>query len=166
MTAPATAATDAGSPTSFDSTSRFATTAADGPGRGLTIHYHDAGPADPDADGHLPVVLLHGGGPGATAWSNFGRNVGVLAERFRVLAVDQPGVGRLDKWDEHPQYFTYAAGVLGPLAGASKAWHVHGEDPCGPGQDREVRAEVAPGVRAGTPAVQKHDRRPIGRLRS
>ena len=115
MPAPATAATDAGSPATFDSTSRLATTAADGPGRGLTIHYHDAGPADPDADGHLPVVLLHGGGPGATAWSNFGRNVGVLARRFRVLAVDQPGFGRSDKWDEHPQYFTHSSGGLAGL---------------------------------------------------
>jgi 2-hydroxy-6-oxonona-2,4-dienedioate hydrolase len=63
------------------STSRFVETAS-GP-----IHLHDAG------DG-TPVVLLHGSGPGATAWSNFGANVPVLAEHHRVLAIDMPGWGR------------------------------------------------------------------------
>ena len=53
-----------------------------------TIRYHEAGPAD----GH-PVVLLHGSGPGATAWSNFKDNIPHLARRFRVLAPDQTGWG-------------------------------------------------------------------------
>lgn len=53
------------------------------------LHYHEAG------QGH-PLVLLHGGGPGATAWSNFRPNIQVLAEKFRVLAVDMPGWGRSD----------------------------------------------------------------------
>jgi 4,5:9,10-diseco-3-hydroxy-5,9,17-trioxoandrosta-1(10),2-diene-4-oate hydrolase len=109
----------------FESTSRFAETAADGPGRGLRLHYHDAGPADPHAGGNLPVVLLHGGGPGATAWSNFGRNVGVLSRSFRTLAVDQPGFGRSDKWAEHPQYFTHSAGGLAGLLDALGLEKVH-----------------------------------------
>jgi len=50
------------------------------------IHYHDVG------EGPV-VVLLHGSGPGATAWSNFGPNITVLARRFRVLAIDMPGWG-------------------------------------------------------------------------
>ncbi|MEU0303561.1 alpha/beta hydrolase [Streptomyces sp. NPDC006175] len=50
------------------------------------IHFHDAG------EGH-PIVLLHGSGPGATAWGNFAPNIDHLAERFRVLAVDLPGWG-------------------------------------------------------------------------
>ncbi len=53
------------------------------------IHYNEAG------EGH-PVVMLHGSGPGATGWSNFGPNMPHLAERFRVLAVDMPGWGRSD----------------------------------------------------------------------
>ena len=53
------------------------------------IHYNEAG------DGH-PVVMLHGSGPGATGWSNFAPNIAVLAERFRVLAVDMPGWGGSD----------------------------------------------------------------------
>jgi 2-hydroxy-6-oxonona-2,4-dienedioate hydrolase len=51
------------------------------------IHYHEAGA------GH-PVVLVHGGGPGATGWSNFHPNIAALARRFRVFAIDLPGWGR------------------------------------------------------------------------
>jgi 4,5:9,10-diseco-3-hydroxy-5,9,17-trioxoandrosta-1(10),2-diene-4-oate hydrolase len=115
----------AAAPTSeltFEATSRFAETAADGPGRGLRLHYHEAGEA---TGGQPPVVLLHGGGPGATAWSNFGRNVGVLSSSFRVLAVDQPGFGRSDKWDEHPQYFTHSSGALAGLLDAIGVDQVH-----------------------------------------
>ena len=62
-------------PVDFTTTSRFA--------KGL--HYHEAGPASAAA---TPVVMLHGGGPGASAGSNFGRNLGVFADQFRTLAVD------------------------------------------------------------------------------
>lgn len=58
------------------------------------MHVHDVGEGP-------PVVLLHGGGPGASAWSNFKHNIGPLAERFRVLAIDQPGFGRSHK-PRHP----------------------------------------------------------------
>ena len=68
----------------YDSTSRVAK-AGD-----LQLHYHEVGTGD-------PLVLLHGGGPGASAWSNWKQNLAPLAERFRVLAVDQPGYGRSDK---------------------------------------------------------------------
>ncbi|MGV7904061.1 alpha/beta fold hydrolase, partial [Mycobacterium kansasii] len=61
------------------------------------------------------VVLLHGSGPGVSSWSNFGRNITVLAQRFRVLAVDQPGFGRSDKPTEHPQYFVHSATALAGL---------------------------------------------------
>lgn len=63
------------------STSRFLDTSS---GR---IHLHEAG------SGH-PVVLLHGSGPGATAWSNFSPNILSLAEHHRVLAPDMPGWGQ------------------------------------------------------------------------
>lgn len=53
------------------------------------IHYNEAG------EGH-PVILLHGSGPGATGWSNFSPNIAVLAQDFRVLAVDMPGWGQSD----------------------------------------------------------------------
>lgn len=57
---------------------------------GTTIHYHDAG------EGPV-VMLLHGGGPGASGWSNFSQNVPALSQRFRVLVVDQPGYGQSGK---------------------------------------------------------------------
>jgi pimeloyl-ACP methyl ester carboxylesterase len=40
-----------------------------------------------------PLLLLHGGGPGATGMGNFGNNVPGLAERFRVIVPDLPGFG-------------------------------------------------------------------------
>jgi 4,5:9,10-diseco-3-hydroxy-5,9,17-trioxoandrosta-1(10),2-diene-4-oate hydrolase len=89
-----------------ESTSRFAELPS-----GLTLHYHDAG--DPAAK---TVVMLHGGGPGASAWSNFGRNLAVLSERYHVLAVDQPGFGRSDKPTEFPsQFYTFSADSIAEL---------------------------------------------------
>jgi len=36
----------------------------------ITLNYYEAGEGSAD---RLPLVMLHGGGPGASAWSNFGR---------------------------------------------------------------------------------------------
>jgi len=94
--------TTVSSPIDFESTSRT----VDVPG--TTLHYHDAGAG-------TPLVLLHGGGPGASAWSNFGRNVPVFAERYRVLAVDQPGFGRSATEGIVGNYFTHAADALAAL---------------------------------------------------
>jgi 4,5:9,10-diseco-3-hydroxy-5,9,17-trioxoandrosta-1(10),2-diene-4-oate hydrolase len=78
---------------------------------GLRLHYHEAGDA-----GAETVLLLHGGGPGASAWSNFGRTLGVLAERFHVLAVDQVGFGQSTKPTEFAkQYFAASADALAEL---------------------------------------------------
>lgn len=51
------------------------------------LHYHEAG------DGP-PLVLLHGSGPGVSAWANFGDNLPTFAPHFRTLALDIPGFGR------------------------------------------------------------------------
>jgi 4,5:9,10-diseco-3-hydroxy-5,9,17-trioxoandrosta-1(10),2-diene-4-oate hydrolase len=89
-----------------ETTSRF----ADLPS-GLRLHYHEAG--DPAAE---TVLLLHGGGPGASAWSNFGRTLGVLAQRFHVLAVDQVGFGLSSKPAEfEKQFFAASADSLAEL---------------------------------------------------
>ncbi|RZU53692.1 4,5:9,10-diseco-3-hydroxy-5,9,17-trioxoandrosta-1(10),2-diene-4-oate hydrolase [Krasilnikovia cinnamomea] len=71
------------------------------------LHYHRAGP-----DGGHPVVLLHGGGPGASAWSNFGRTVPVFARAFDTIAVDQPGYGGSATGPIAGQYFTHSADAL------------------------------------------------------
>lgn len=44
-----------------------------------------------------PVVLLHGGGPGATGASNYVRNIDALARRFHVIVPDMPGYGASSK---------------------------------------------------------------------
>jgi 4,5:9,10-diseco-3-hydroxy-5,9,17-trioxoandrosta-1(10),2-diene-4-oate hydrolase len=78
---------------------------------GWQLHFHEAGDRANDT-----VVLLHGGGPGASAWSNFGRTMHVLAERFHVLAVDQPGFGRSTKpTDFDKQFFRASADALAEL---------------------------------------------------
>src|SRR6516164_7820266 len=92
-------------PVDFATTSRFA----------AGLHYHEAGPAGGESAASAPVVMLHGGGPGASAWSNFGRNLGVFAERFRTLLVDQPGFGQSDKPPVVGNYFTFAAEALAGL---------------------------------------------------
>ena len=45
----------------------------------------------------FPVLMLHGGGPGASGVSNYSRNIAALAERFRVIIPDMPGYGRSAK---------------------------------------------------------------------
>ncbi|WP_280490067.1 alpha/beta fold hydrolase [Nocardia carnea] len=54
---------------------------------GLECHYHEAG------DGPA-LIMLHGSGPGVSAWSNFRTNIGFFAEHFRVVMPDLPGFGR------------------------------------------------------------------------
>ncbi|OBK87813.1 2-hydroxy-6-ketonona-2,4-dienedioic acid hydrolase [Mycolicibacter heraklionensis] len=62
------------------------------------------------------VVLLHGGGPGATGVSNYARNIDALAQNFRVIVPDMPGYGRSDKHVDQADPFGYlAATVLGLL---------------------------------------------------
>lgn len=89
----------------YESTSNFAQVRSD-----LKLHYHEAGVGNGPT-----IVLLHGGGPGASSWSNFSKNIAVLAENFHVLAVDQPGYGKSDKPTEHPQYFVHSSSALKDL---------------------------------------------------
>lgn len=61
-------------------------------GRNLTVlgvdtYFHDAG------DGP-PLLLLHGSGPGVSAWSNWRPVYAALSEHFRVIAPDQVGFNR------------------------------------------------------------------------
>lgn len=90
---------------SFESTSRFAQVHAGD--RDVRLHYHEAGEGNDQT-----IVMLHGGGPGASSWSNFGRNIAVLSRYFHVIAVDQPGYGHSDKHAEHEQYNRYSANAV------------------------------------------------------
>jgi 4,5:9,10-diseco-3-hydroxy-5,9,17-trioxoandrosta-1(10),2-diene-4-oate hydrolase len=70
-----------------------------------SIHVAEAGTHGP------AVLMLHGGGPGASGVSNYSRNIAALAQHFRVLVPDMPGYGRSTKGLD-------AADVWGDLAGA------------------------------------------------
>jgi 2-hydroxymuconate-semialdehyde hydrolase len=71
---------------------------------GILTNYHDAG------SGH-PVMLIHGSGPGVTAWANWRLALPVLARQARVIAPDLVGFGYterpegvrydMDTWVEH-----------------------------------------------------------------
>ncbi|OYO05335.1 alpha/beta fold hydrolase [Enemella evansiae] len=74
------------------------------------ISYQEAGA------GH-PVLLLHGGGPGATGWSNYAPNIDPLAANFRVIAPDMPGWGGSSEADfgtlDHVEAATQLLDALG-----------------------------------------------------
>jgi 4,5:9,10-diseco-3-hydroxy-5,9,17-trioxoandrosta-1(10),2-diene-4-oate hydrolase len=104
----------------YDSTSRTAK-AGD-----VTLHFHEAGPlsvadggvptgSTTQPGGGLPLVMLHGGGPGASSWSNFGACLPRFAADFRVLCVDMPGFGGSDMPAVEGHYFTFASGKLAAL---------------------------------------------------
>ena len=58
------------------------------PVRGVNIHYNDVGEG-------VPILCLHGGGPGATAWSNFKQNIpAITGTGRRMLMMDMPGYGK------------------------------------------------------------------------
>ncbi|MCV7228327.1 alpha/beta fold hydrolase [Mycolicibacterium komossense] len=61
-----------------------------------------------------PVILLHGGGPGASGVSNYSRNIDALAKDFRVIVPDLPGYGRSSKGIEGSDPFgCLANGIRG-----------------------------------------------------
>ena len=66
-----------------------------------------------DTGGDAPaVVLLHGGGPGASGLSNYSRNTEALSRNFRVLVPDMPGYGRSSKYVDHSDPFGYLADTI------------------------------------------------------
>ncbi|ATE58648.1 2-hydroxy-6-oxo-6-phenylhexa-2,4-dienoate hydrolase [Thauera sinica] len=71
-------------------TSRYVT--IDEPGlNDFRLHYNDAGRGE-------AVIMLHGGGPGASGWSNYYKNVEALAEAgYRAILLDCPGFNKSDE---------------------------------------------------------------------
>jgi 4,5:9,10-diseco-3-hydroxy-5,9,17-trioxoandrosta-1(10),2-diene-4-oate hydrolase len=59
--------------------------------QGCRARYFEAGSGD-------PLLLLHGGGPGASGLSNYSRNFQALAENYRVIVLDLPGFGETEAW--------------------------------------------------------------------
>lgn len=58
------------------------------------------------------VVMLHGGGPGASGVANYSRNIDALAQRFRVIVPDMPGYGRSSKTVDQSDPFGYLADTI------------------------------------------------------
>lgn len=81
---------------------------------GIRTNYLEAGSG-------TPVVLVHGSGPGVSAYANWRLTLPALAERFRVLAPDMVGFGyterpaciayRVDTWTDHLVGFLDALGL-------------------------------------------------------
>jgi 2-hydroxymuconate-semialdehyde hydrolase len=81
---------------------------------GIRTNYHDSGSGE-------PVMLIHGSGPGVTAWANWRLAIPALAERYRVIAPDMLGFGytdrpanvtyNLDTWLGHTVAFMDALGL-------------------------------------------------------
>lgn len=61
------------------------------------------------------VVLLHGGGPGASGVPNWRRNLEALASHFHLVIPDMPGYGRSTKYIDHTDPFGDLAGAIGGL---------------------------------------------------
>lgn len=72
------------------STSKYAT--INEPGlKNFKIHYNEAGEGE-------AVVMLHGGGPGASGWSNYYKNIGAFVDAgYRVILMDCPGFNKSDE---------------------------------------------------------------------
>jgi pimeloyl-ACP methyl ester carboxylesterase len=81
---------------------------------GILTHYHDAGTG-------YPVLMLHGSGPGVSAWANWQHNIPTLARRYRVIAPDLVGFGYTERpadvyyslgtWVDHVWAFLDALGI-------------------------------------------------------
>lgn len=82
--------------------------------RGIRTNYHDVGSGP-------PVILIHGSGPGVSAWANWRLTLPALSKRFRVLAPDVLGFGYTERpadvrydlatWTDHLIGFLDAVGV-------------------------------------------------------
>jgi pimeloyl-ACP methyl ester carboxylesterase len=74
---------------------------------GIKLHYNDAGEGK-------PVLCIHGGGPGATAWSNFKQNIpAITASGRRMIMVDMPGYGKSEFADGlNEDFFDYMGRML------------------------------------------------------
>ncbi|WP_321960895.1 alpha/beta fold hydrolase [Paraburkholderia sp. J7] len=68
----------------------------------LTLNYHDVGEGAGD-----PILLIHGSGPGVTAWANWRGIIPVLSRQARVIAPDMLGFG----YTQCPDHFKLTPAV-------------------------------------------------------
>ena len=85
---------------------------------GIQTNYHDVGSGE-------PVLLIHGSGPGVSAWANWRLSLPALSTKFRVIAPDMAGFG----FSERPTNYQYsmenwvtqAVGLVGNSFGGALA---------------------------------------------
>ena len=130
-----------------------------------------------EAGAGAPVVLLHGGGPGASGVSNYSRNIEALAQHFRVLVPDMPGYGRSAKGVDRSDPFGYLAdhirGMLDELGiepGSSgrqllRRFVRTAAGPGHPAPGRQARADGARRRRNHTRTSHSGPQEPVGLLR-
>lgn len=68
---------------------------------GINTHYHEAGEGE-------PVILIHGSGPGVSAWANWRLVFPILSEHFKLYAPDVVGFG----YTERPENITYSVDIF------------------------------------------------------
>ncbi|HHV21557.1 MAG TPA: alpha/beta fold hydrolase [Propionibacterium sp.] len=83
----------------------------------FNTNYLEAG----EQNGGTPVILMHGSGPGVTAYANWRGIIPILAEQFHVLAPDMVGFGYSDRpegiefncqvWADQTYAFMQAKGI-------------------------------------------------------
>lgn len=78
---------------------------------GIPTNVHDT-VRDP---GGGTVLLIHGSGPGVSAWANWRLTIPALSSHFRVVAPDVVGFGFTDRTVEGYDLDTWAAHVVGVL---------------------------------------------------
>lgn len=76
---------------------------------GIQTNYHESGTG-------FPVLLIHGSGPGVSAWANWRLNIAELARSSRVLAPDVVGFGYTEVPQDMmfglPAWVTHLVGFL------------------------------------------------------
>ncbi|MBL8469049.1 alpha/beta fold hydrolase [Methyloversatilis discipulorum] len=76
---------------------------------GIKTNYHDLGSG-------FPLLMLHGSGPGVSAWANWRLVMPQLAERARVIAPDMAGFGYTERRpDLRYDMDTWVAQAIGML---------------------------------------------------
>lgn len=78
---------------------------------GIQTNIHDTG-TDP---GGGTVLLIHGSGPGVSAWANWRLTIPALAPHFRVVAPDIAGFGYTERNAMDYDLDTWTAHVIGVL---------------------------------------------------
>ena len=79
---------------------------------GVATNYHDVGTGQ-------PVLLIHGSGPGVTAWANWRLVLPELGKQCRAIAPDMPGFGYTERPDgavyDVDHWVAHAVGLLDAL---------------------------------------------------